>query len=189
MGARSSPGPSVLCQHTHPLSQHPLQFHAQSHPGLASRCTPAVKLQPSPEPLTFPHSDVDRMSIVSPAGSPNARAGRRGAHSSPSGPSPLLLNAGFPRSPPSRVHRHRGAHTRTPAGTKLRPAARRRPLAHLAGAPPAYGARTRSLCPSPLDPALPSLGAFRSWVPAAPTAQQRETGLGLGYRGTNRRTP
>lgn len=119
------------------------------------------------------------MSIVSPAGSPNARADRRGVHGSPSGPSPLLLSAGFPRSPPSRVHRHRGAHTRTPAGTKLRRVARPQPLAHLAGALPAYGARTRSLCPSPLDPALPPLWAVPSWVPEAPTAQLRETRLGV----------
>ncbi|MEJ1273233.1 hypothetical protein NN561_004094 [Cricetulus griseus] len=108
------------------------------------------------------------MSTVSPAGSPNAHAGRRSVHCYPSGQSPLLLGAGFPRSPPSRVHRHRGAHTRTPG-----PATRLQPLAHLAGAPPDSGARIRSRCPCPLEPALPPLGAGS---PEAPSTQLRETG-------------
>ena len=133
-----------------------------------------ITLQASPEPLTLPHScRGQNVNSQSSACSPNTRAGRRSVHCSPSGPSPLLLGAGFPRSPPSRVHRHHCAHTRTPGWHKavLRrpPAAARTP----GGRASASRARVRSRCPCPLEPALPPLG---SGSPAAPTAQLRETG-------------
>lgn len=63
------------------------------------------------------------MSTVSRGGCPRPCACNVGVHRLHPDPGPLLLPAGEP--PAERVHRHRGAHTRTPGGsserTKLRP--------------------------------------------------------------------
>lgn len=146
MGARSSPGPSVLCQHTHPLSQHPLQFHAQSHPGLASRCTPAVKLQPSPEPLTFPHSrrgqNVNSQSCrLTQRARWSARRPQLSIRTEPPPPQRgVPSQPAQPRAPsPRRAHAHTGRHKAAPCHP---PAAARTPGGR---APGLRSAHTQSL--------------------------------------------
>lgn len=81
------------------------------------------------------------MSTVSRGGCPRLCSGNDGVHRLHPDPGPLLLpGGGLPEPPAQRVHRHRGAHTRTPGGsserTKLRP-------------PPARSSRTPGGRPQP----------------------------------------
>lgn len=81
------------------------------------------------------------MSTVSRGGCPRPCSGNVGVHRLHPDPGPLLLpGGGLPEPPAQRVHRHRGAHTRTPGGsserTKLRP-------------PPARSSRTPGGRPQP----------------------------------------
>lgn len=130
-------GRIALCKHAHHRhSQHAPQPRVRSHPRLRScsqrtgGCTP----RPGPtDPLRRrrPGSlhGADRMSTVSRGGCLRPALPPPVRPPSPSGPGPLLLpGGGLPSPPAQRVHRHRGAHTRTPH-TRRRGAARP-PAAH-----------------------------------------------------------
>lgn len=185
MGARSSPGPSVLRLHTRPLTQHPLQFQAQSHPGLASRCMPAVKLQSNPKPLTFPRSrrgpNVNSQSSLL---TQRARCPARRPPQSIRIEPPPPQNGGSLAARPvactvtaARTHAHRPAQSCAPQPARGRShtwRARPRPTerAHAAAARARWSPRSRG-----------PLVAVRSQVPVAPTMQLLETQRELGRQG------
>lgn len=183
----------MFCQHTHPLSQHPLQFHAQSHPGLASRCTPAVELQPSPEPLTDLTTLLTwtecQQSVVPPAHPRRTLAGAASTALHPDR-APSSSARGSPEARPvactvtaARTRAHR-------AGTKLCPAARP-PAAALTPGGRAPGLRSARTQPLPV-PARARAPAPRSRVPggahlAVPGDREgarRSKAPGLGYGGS-----
>lgn len=112
--------------------------------------------------------DVDGMSTVS---CPRLRACNGGARRLHPDPGPLLLpGGGLPPPPAPRVHRHRGAHTRTPAGGSERTQRR---------LPPARCSRTPGGRPRPGGGVLQPPPACRGAAPTSPSrpARRRHSSL------------
>lgn len=122
---------------THIHSHSILSSSTLSHTQDSSRCTPAVKLQPSPEPLTFPHSrrgrNVNSQSCrLTQRARWSARRPRLSIRTEPPPPQRgVPSQPAQPRAPsPRRAHAHTGRHKAAPGRSHTWRARPRRRSAH-----------------------------------------------------------